>query len=241
MWDRKKGNALINKSDRVIAISNSVKEKYSQWIDSDRIITIYDGVETDKFYNPKKEIFNEDIIRLIFIGNIAEYKGIYDFTDACIKLYENGFQNIEITIVGTGESQVINNIKNAFSEAEILNKVNFTGYQKDVSIFLNKSDIFCMCTKWEAFGRTTVEAMLSGNLVIGSNTAGTKDLIKDGETGILYNQGDSEDLCKKMTFAIENKSKAKEIAKSGRQYMFENMSSERNADEIYRLYNEILK
>ena len=121
-----------------------------------------------------------------------------------------------------------------------MSNFNFEGYQKNVSKFLDKSDIFCMCTKWEAFGRTTVEAMLSGNLVIGANTAGTKDLIDDGVTGILYNQGNSEDLYNKIVLAIENKSRSKEIAKSGRKYMFENMSSEKNADEIYKLYNDIL-
>lgn len=239
MWDRKQGNKLINKSNKVIAISDSVKEKYSEWIDLERLITIYDGVEIDKFHNPNKEIFNENVVRLIFIGNIAKYKGIYDFTNACIKLYENGFKNIEISIVGSGEKQVINDIKNAFYNVGMSN-FNFEGYQKNVSKFLDKSDIFCMCTKWEAFGRTTVEAMLSGNLVIGANTAGTKDLIDDGVTGILYNQGNSEDLYNKIVLAIENKSRSKEIAKSGRKYMFENMSSEKNADEIYKLYNDIL-
>lgn len=239
MWDRKKGNELINKSDKVIAISDSVKKKYSEWIDVDKLITIYDGVEIDKFHNPDKEIFEDDIVRLIFIGNIAEYKGIYDFTNACIQLYEMGFKNIEIFIVGSGEAQVISDIKESFRNVGISN-VNFTGYQKDVTKFLDKSDIFCMCTRWEAFGRTTVEAMLSGNLVIGANTAGTKDLIEDGLTGMLYSQGDSEDLCNKMVLAIENKSKSKEIAKMGRKYMFENMSSEKNADEIYKLYEAIL-
>lgn len=239
MWDRKKGNKLINKSNKVIAISDSVKEKYREWIDLERLITIYDGVEIDKFYNSNKEIFNENVVRLIFIGNIAKYKGIYDFTNACIKLYEMGFNNIEISIVGSGEKHVINDIKNAFYNAGMSN-VNFEGYQKNVSEFLDKSDIFCMCTKWEAFGRTTVEAMLSGNLVIGANTAGTKDLIDDGVTGIYYEQGNAEDLCEKMLAAINNKSKSKEIAESGRQYMFENMSAERNAEEIYNLYMEIL-
>ena len=56
----------------------------------------------------------------------------------------------------------------------------------------------------------------------------------------MYNQGDSEDLCDNMILDNENKNKSKEIAKSGRQYMFENMSSEKNADEIYKLYNDIL-
>ena len=153
---------------------------------------------------------------------------------------DSDFTDFEVLIVGAGDNQVIADIKNRFSKANMSDRVRFLGYQKDVEVFLNESDIFCMCSKSEAFGRTTVEAMLSGNLVIGANTAGTKDLIDDGVTGIYYEQGNAEDLCEKMLAAINNKSKSKEIAESGRQYMFENMSAERNAEEIYNLYMEIL-
>lgn len=240
MWDRKKANKLINKSDKVIAISSAVNSKYSQFIDSDKLVTIHDGVDVEKFYNHQKGIFNDSHIKLIFVGNIAAYKGIFDFADACIFLNDSDFTDFEVLIVGAGDNQVIADIKNRFSKANMSDRVRFLGYQKDVEVFLNESDIFCMCSKSEAFGRTTVEAMLSGNLVIGANTAGTKDLIDDGKTGILYEQGNAADLCEKMLSAVNNKSKSKEIAKSGRQYMFENMSAERNAEEIYNLYMEIL-
>lgn len=240
MWDRKEANKLINKANKVIAISSAVNSKYSQFIDSDRLVTVHDGVDVEKFYNPQKAIFNDSHIKLIFVGNIAAYKGIFDFTDACILLNDSDFTDFEVLIVGAGDNQVIADIKNRFSKANMSDRVRFLGYQKDVEVFLNESDIFCMCSKSEAFGRTTVEAMLSGNLVIGANTAGTKDLIDDGVTGIYYEQGNAEDLCEKMLAAINNKSKSKEIAESGRQYMFENMSAERNAEEIYNLYMEIL-
>lgn len=240
MWNRKKGNELINKSNKVIAISNAVKEKYSKYVDVDKIKTIYDGVDIEKFYNPQKTIFNNSSIKFIFIGNVAIYKGILDFVEACILLNNSNFNDFEVLIVGAGDDQVIDEVKRRFSDANMTSRVKFLGYQKDVTPFLNESDIFCMCTRWEAFGRTTVEAMLSGNLVIGANTAGTKDLINDGVTGILYEQGNAEDLCEKMLFAINNKSQSIEIADSGRKYMFENMSAEKNADEIYDLYMEIL-
>lgn len=239
MWDRKKGNELINKSNKIIAISDAVKEKYSEYVDCQKITTIYDGVDVEKFYNSQKTIFNDSTVKIIFIGNVAIYKGIIDFVEACISL-NNIFNDFEVLIVGAGDDQVIADIKNRFSNANMDDRVKFLGYQKDVTLFLNESDIFCMCTRWEAFGRTTVEAMLSGNLVIGANTAGTKDLIEDGVTGLFYEQGNSQDLCEKMLFAINNKSESKEMANNGRQYMFENMSAEKNADEICGLYNEIL-
>ena len=240
MWDRKKGNELINRSNKVITISDSVNKKYSKFIDSNKLTIIYDGVYIEKFYNPQKRIFNDSIMRIIFVGNVAVYKGILDFAEACILLNDTNFNDFEVLIVGAGDDSVIEDVKRRFSDANMDSRVRFLGYQKDITPFLNESDIFCMCSKFEAFGRTTVEAMLAGNLVIGANTAGTKDLIDDGVNGILYEQGSSKDLCEKILSAVNNKSKSIEIADYGRQYMFENMSAERNADEIYSLYEEIL-
>ena len=239
LWDRKKGNQLINKANKVITVSNTVNKKYSSFIDNDKLITIYDGIGIEKFYSPQKEIFEDAIIKIIFVGGISEQKGIYDFCNACIKLY-NKFKNLKILIVGTGDVDVIDEISMRFIKSGMGDMVEMLGFQKEVNKFLAKSDIFCMCSKYEAFGRTTVEAMLAGNFVVGANTAGTTELIENGVTGILYNQGNSDDLCEKMLWAIKNKTKAKEIAKNGCQYMFENMSAERNADEIYQLYEEIL-
>lgn len=240
MWNRNEGNELINKSTKVITVSDSIHDKYSKFIDSDKLVTIYDGVEVERFYNPQKKILNGDSIKFIFIGNVAEYKGIYDFSDACIKLFKNGFKDFEVWIVGSGEDMDIGKVKDSFTKAKMDDKVTFFGYQKDVVPYLKQSDVFCMCTRFEAFGRTTVEAMMAGNLAIGANTGGTKDLIEDGKTGLLYSQGSANDLYEKMKWVIENKSESQEIAKSGQEYMVKNMSSERNADEIYELYQEIL-
>ena len=61
-----------------------------------------------------------------------------------------------------------------------------------------------------------------------------------GVTGLYYEQGNPRDLYEKILFAANNKSESMKIAESGRKYMFENMSAEKNADEIHDLYMEIL-
>ena len=61
------------------------------------------------------------------------------------------------------------------------------------------------------------------------------------ETGILYEPNDSEDLAEKIIYVLNNKNTAQKIAEVGRNYMYENMTAEKNADNIYNLYQEIFK
>lgn len=239
LWDRRKGNDLINKSNKIVAISDSIYSKYSSIFDKNKLVRIYNGIDANKFYNPNKEILKDQTITFIMVGGFEYYKGQIEFAEACSKLYNDGFNNFEILFVGTGKDEVKNKVKNILSSIDD-DKVKYLGYKKNVEDYYRKADISFTCSQSEAFGRTTVEAMLSGNLVIGADSAGTKELINDGETGILYSQGNSEDLYEKLKHSLLNIEKSKKIANNGRKYMYENMTAEKNADNIYKLYKEIL-
>lgn len=239
LWDRKEGNALINKANNIIAISDSIYRKYENVFDEGKLVRIYNGIDAKKFYKPKKTIFNDNIVKFIMVGGFEYYKGQIEFAKACVKLYSSGFHDFEVSFVGTGRGDVKSEVEKIFSDAGMDN-VKYLGYKNNVQDFFDKSDVSFTCAKSEAFGRTTVEAMLSGNIVVGADSAGTKELINDGETGVLYKHGNSDDLYKKMLDVVNNKEKSRKIAENGRKFMNENMTAEINADNIYALYKKIL-
>ena len=239
LWDRKKGNELINKSTKVIAISDSIYKKYENIFDKEKLVRVHNGIDATRFYKPTKKLFENSTIKFIFVGGFEYYKGQTEFAEACVKLYQKGYTNFEVNFVGLGTRKIREEVKDIFEKANITN-VNFLGYKYDVENYYDKADISFTCAKSEAFGRTTVEAMLSGNLVIGADTAGTKELICDKKTGLLYKQGSTDDLCNKIIEAITNKELSRQIASTGRKYMYHNMTSERNADKIYEIYAQIL-
>ena len=238
-WDRAEGNKLINQANRIIAISNSIYKKYENIFDKHRLVKIYNGIDANKFYKKDRNILDVKPVKFIMVGGFEYYKGQIEFANACAKLYKQGFHDFEISFVGTGKGEVKDKVDKILHDAGIKN-VTYWGYKKNVEDFYDKSDISFTCAKSEAFGRTTVEAMLSGNLLIGADTAGTKELIDDKKTGLLYKHGNPDDLCEKMVYAIDNKRKSKKMADKGRKYMFNNMTAEINADKIFKLYNEVL-
>lgn len=238
LWNREEGNKLINKSDKIIAISDTLKEKYIDVFDSDKLLRIYNGVDDKKFYKPKKEIFNNKKLIFIIVGGLSHNKGQMDLVNACSKLYSHGFVNFEVWFVGQGEESFQKEMISIFDSVG-MNNFKFLGYKKNVEEYFEKADISFTCSKFEAFGRVTVEAMLTGNLVIGSDNAGTKELIKDNR-GLLYEFGNSDDLYEKIKFAMENPEISRAIAKNGQRYMYENMTAENNAENIFNVYKELL-
>ena len=238
LWDRKSGNELINKSDKIIVISDSLKKKYDNVFDEDKLVRIYDSVDDNGFYKPNKEIFNNSTLIFIIVGRVSYPKGQADLAKACSKLYSSGFTNFEVWFVGEEYDNTKTEIVDLF-ESTKMDNYKFLGHMDNVGELYELADISFTCSEFEALGRTTIEAMFSGNLVIGADSGATTELLNDNR-GLLFNLHDSDDLFEKIKFAIDNPEISKKIAESGRKYMVENMGAEKNAEEIVNLYREIL-
>ena len=74
------------------------------------------------------------------------------------------------------------------------------GYKKAIS----RKDIVCVCSSNEAFGRVTVEGMLSKCLVVASDSGASGEIIQDGVTGRLYRNDSVYSLTETILKAINN-------------------------------------
>jgi glycosyltransferase involved in cell wall biosynthesis len=70
--------------------------------------------------------------------------------------------------------------------------VEFWGYVPDPERAFLAADVALMCSRSEAMGRVTAEAMSCYRPVIGYAAGGTPELIADGTTGRLYHGGADE-------------------------------------------------
>lgn len=236
LWDRKKGNELIARADKVIAISTSVYEKYEGTIPKEKLCVILNGIDTNRFYRPEKELYQNEKFILVYGGGYARRKGIYEFASALKLLVDMGVTNFEAQFIGEPNEKY----KQHLTKIGLDPYIRYLGYQKNVTQWYEKADMAFSCSKAEAFGRKTVEAMLAGTLMIAANTAGTLDIVFDKKTGLLYQQGDPIDLAFKILYAMKNKEECQEIAKNGREFAYNNLSALKNAEEIKRVYDEIV-
>ena len=240
IWDKKTGYELIGHSDKIIAISQSIKEKYSKLVDPNKICVIYNGLNVNQFYIPERELFCHKCVRILILGTICEAKGQKELIEACKILYEKGFNNYKVTIVGKGNVEYIQELRKLINSCGLERKIEFSGFSSDTLEKYRENDITCVCSASEAFGRVTVEAMLAGTLVIGANTAATVELIDDNYTGLLYTKGDAQDLASKIEWCFQNVLEAQNIAKNGQQKMKNNMSDDKNAKNVNDVYNSIM-
>ena len=242
IYNKAAGYDLMRKAVRCIAVSQGVYDKYATILGEDRIVKIFNGIDPERFYHPAHVIMEQRIVRLVLMGPLSAHKGQYELTCACAALYKSGIRDFELWFVGCDDGAMRSAVDSIIEESGLKGRVLFWGRQEHPEDILKDADVAFMCSRCEAFGRATVEAMLAGCLVVGADTGATPELVRNGETGFLFHfeQGKCDDLVKKIKYVLENRDLVRAVAQAGQRYALENMTAERNAREIAELYRNVL-
>ena len=235
--DKKYYKKIKDKNNNIICISKAVYEKYENIVSKEKLNIIYNGVE-GKNRNDKKKFPLDKKEKMICLqtGMIHKTKGQDKTIKAIEKLRKEGYKNIELWLAGRGNLSSI-------GIEDLSNKpwLKVLGQVSDMKKLREEVNIEIVSSKKEAFGRVTVEAMMGQIPVIGSNSGGTKELIKDKENGLLFNPDDIEDLKEKIKYFYKNRKEIKRMGENAYKDSKDYYLINRCAEEIYELYEKILK
>lgn len=225
----------------LIGISNAITAKYRSLLPEANITRIYNGIDSTTFFKPDHSIMDKQSIRVLCVGVLFEGKGQHLLLEAVASLPKAIRNKFKIVFAGVlGSKEFMDKLGAIIKEGGLEKNVAFLGPVNNVDEECARSDVLCVCAKAEAFGRTTVEAMMSGCLVIGANSGGTSELIEGGSTGLLFETGDPADLASKLKCCVEEREMCKQIAKAGQEMAMERFTALANAKSIHDFYVKTL-
>jgi len=140
------------------------------------------------------------------IGRIDPKKGQLLALEAMLK---STFNDFHLCIVGNPtyneNGSYLIEIKNFIRINNLENRVHLLPNQSDVSVVLSAFDWTILPSDSETFGMVTIESMACGIPVLGSNSGGTIELIKNEKNGLLFETKNSSDLEKKMDLIVDGR------------------------------------
>ena len=239
-WNKKAALKLLEKADRVIAISESVKSKYVALAPNIRVQVIYNGIPTKEYEAKRADpAFSKPSTIAILAGRIDPEKGHKEVIEALDEIGEENLKNFRLNIAGKSQSKEFEkDIRQMVSDRGLDNIIDFLGFRTDLPSLYKTSDLAIVSSKAEAFGRVTVEAMMGGALVLGADTAGTKEIIGD-KYGVLYKQGDAHDLASKITDIFSQRDKYCRMSREGQEYAMKSFTAEQNAEKVFEVYQQL--
>jgi glycosyltransferase involved in cell wall biosynthesis len=216
---------LAHFTDKVIAVSDSAKESTikKRSIREDKVIVMHNALPLEEFHELTPEQKEEERRRLginpdyRIIGTVTrlrEEKGNKYFLEAAAEVLKV-FPKTIFLIKGDGPlREELQNLSKKLNIEE--NVIFYHGFISDIQKFYSIFDIKVIASVNEPFGLVMLEAMAMEKAIVATDIGGPREILKDGETGLLVPAKDPRMLAHKIIYLLENDQEIERLARNAK-------------------------
>ncbi|MBN1326231.1 glycosyltransferase [Candidatus Falkowbacteria bacterium] len=228
-------------TDKIVAVSNGVRYYYIQKvkINKDKFEVIYNGVNLNTFaFKVYKPLDLTKKINAVIVARLKEVKG-HKYLLEAMPLIIKKYPNFILNIVGGGDLGL--ELKELVNKLGLVNNVNFLGERLDIEKIFPDMDIFILPSLWEGLGIVLLEAQASGLAVLTSNIPGTIEVVKNEQTGLLFETKNSQAIFNCVDNLLSHPDLHKKIVENAYEQVKEKFSLEKMVGSYEQLYFDLLK
>lgn len=230
-------------SNAVIACTDEVKNTIElQGISGTKVISIANGVDLQRIDKAQiVDIRNDyaipkESIVFALVGRLHEAKGHSDLLPVLQKLQQS---NIKFVCLFVGEGELEGKLKQDVQTLGLSEHIIFTGFRKDVIGILKALDFLVMPSRWEGLPISLLESMACKSPVLASRVGGIPDVIENGVDGLLFEQGNAEELESALSLLINDSELRSQLSKAGLQKIHNKYSAASVAKAYEALYDKV--
>lgn len=197
--------------------------------------------EAKRYENIERIINSKKKNSILWVGRFIDWKHPDTAVRIAKRLKENGYA-FEMNIIGTGTME--QKLKNMISDYNLENEVHMLGSMKPEKIreYMEQSQIYLFTSdRNEGWGAVLNESMNSGCAIVASHAIGSVPfLLKNSENGLIYKDGDEEDLYKKVKLLLDKPDLCRQYAANAYSTIINEWNAETAAKRFIELTGSIL-
>jgi glycosyltransferase involved in cell wall biosynthesis len=227
-------------ADAVVPLSQDMYDGLSRWPGIHRkLLLILNGVDISEIDAAEvagavSQTTGESGFLVGYIGQLISRKRLDVLIRAFGKLNVPGKR---MQIVGEGPQRA--ELEALAGDMCEFGQVEFLGYREDRLKLLKNFDVFVLPSSLEGIPRCLMEAMAARVPVVASEIPGCTDLVKSGESGILFPLNNENALCDAMENLANSPAKRTTLAENGRRFILMQYSAESMARKYAALYTSL--
>lgn len=149
---------------------------------------------------------------VIAVGRYVYQKG-FDLLIEAWRIVAQQHSDWQLRIYGSGDRSEFIRLKEKYG----LDSLHLEGETTEITKYYCRSSIFVLSSRYEGFGMVITEAMAYGVPPVSFVCpCGPRDIIRDGEDGLLVENGNIRQLAEKICYLIEHDERRKEMGKQAR-------------------------
>jgi glycosyltransferase involved in cell wall biosynthesis len=229
---------LISNAAAGIVLSDSLKANLTDLLPLKDIYVVENFVENTLFQNNIQK--NKDKLRILYLSNLMEEKGILQLLGACEKIKSEGI-NFELKLAGNIESSIEQQVKKVIGKIPEINYVGVVSGDAKKQLFLD-ANIFALPTYYTMEGQpiSLLEGMATGNIILTTNHAGITDIVHP-ENGVFVEKKSVESIAESLRNIYGNLDMVDNISRTNIKYCLKNFTEAIFTQKIINIFNEVSK
>jgi glycogen synthase len=229
--------------DAVIAVSRDMKEDVLKAypIPASKVAVIHNGVDPEKYYpRDGPESLAKFSIRkpfVFFVGRLSRQKGIFDLLAAMDHVPKG-----TTLVLATGKPDtpgIEDDLRAALKSRHDVVWIQDMLQDHDLVNLYNEAAVFACPSVYEPFGIINLEAMACETPVVATRVGGIKEVVVDGETGLLVPPGEPGKLGGALTQILEDPATAAKMGQEGRRHVLDHFTWDAIAAKTLELYRSL--
>jgi glycosyltransferase involved in cell wall biosynthesis len=240
---------------RIIAVSQAVASQLrsDRIAPTEKISVVLNGINVDKFRKARggfdrRQFLHgwelpDDALLVGTVGELTPLKGQEEFLRAAARIVTQ-YADAYFVIAGIDHSPGNKNrafLARLIDELDLSHRVRVVGWLEDLAQLYCALDVFVSASHTESFGLAIAEAMASSTAVVATETAGAREIIQDGMTGLLVPIADVDRLTESIFALLNDRQRRIQMGIAAREAVSAQFSIERMIDETEEIYRAVIQ
>ena len=233
-WD-KLGKEIFNGATAILPICKYLEKITNKFVPGKSTNIFSEGVDASRWYQVKGMNLKHPCIGLLqranWWGKTSEM--------LILKNVLEKMPNTHFYWAGDGPLR-----ERVLSELDQYDNFHWLGnlqYPDKVREYLSEIDVYTLITGMDLASLTLKEAQLMKKPVVATNVGGNQEMMIDGKTGFLVQQGNHEQLIDKLSLLLEDKELAKKMGNEGRKFIEDTFNWELVTKNFIKIMESYLK
>lgn len=231
----------MRRCQHIVAPSESIRRMLAnEYGVMQHVTVIPTGLDLKRYQGIERQVARQKLgweqeLVLISVGRLAKEKNWQTLLQAVFPVMQKR-KNVRFILLGDGDER--KSLEKMTKEAGLTERVTFTGTVpfNEVVNYLTAADLFCFASVSETQGLVTMEAMAAGLPIVAVDAAGTHDVVKHEQEGLLT-PNDSQALTEAIERVLEDEA-LRQCFKAAAEHKIRSFDAVKQAEKLVAVYEQ---